>query len=124
MYKVFQGPSKSICLFHQLCGKCHLRGIHTLSVEVTLSNLFCLPFILPSFQTGISMGSKFFPFRGDPFSERDLPAVKQIGGHKNCLTCQKCWKNLNVNPLAFTVSLLCLWDFSIAMATNLKGCIK
>ena len=34
------------------------------------------------------IGSKFFPFRVDPLSERTLCAVKQTRSHKNCLSCK------------------------------------
>ena len=35
------------------------------------------------------LGSKFFPFRVDPFSEEALYAGKQTGSHKSCLPCKK-----------------------------------
>ena len=35
------------------------------------------------------MGSKFFPFRDDPFIEESWHAVKQKGSHKICLPWQK-----------------------------------
>ena len=33
-------------------------------------------------------GSKFFPFRVDPFSDRTWLAEKQTGSHKSCLLCK------------------------------------
>ena len=46
------------------------RGMDTLSGEAALSKLFCLPSEKESALKGKNLlGSKFFPFRIDPFSE-------------------------------------------------------
>ena len=58
--------------------------------------------ILPPFWKGVyskrkefaPLGSKFFPFWVDPFSEGAWCARKQAGSHKNDLPCQKMAKNL------------------------------
>ena len=46
-------------------------------------------------------GSKFFPYRIDPFSEGDSCTGKQTGNHKCCLPCKNC--PLKLPPYFITV---------------------
>ena len=71
-----------------------LRGIDTLSGETTLSKLFCpIPKWIYTIRKEFApKGSKFFPYRVDPFSEgagRMGGAVKQTGSHESCLLWRK-----------------------------------
>ena len=66
----------------------YLRGMNTLSGETTLSKLFCLPSEKGSTLKGknlLPIGSKFFPFRVDPFLEGAWCTENQIGTHKSYL---------------------------------------
>ena len=54
----------------------------------------------------VPLGSNFFPFRIDPFSEGDWCTEKQTGRHKSCLPCQKQWKNSNVSRVYVSSSLI------------------
>ena len=58
---------------------CDLSGLGTLSRQATVS-LFCLPFV-----KGSLLGSKFFLFRADHFSERTCCAGQKTMSHKRCL---------------------------------------
>ena len=67
-----------------------------LSGEVTLSKWFCLPSEKVSTLKGKNllpiefapMGSKFFPFRVDSFSEGNWCAGMQKESHKSCFPCK------------------------------------
>ena len=77
---------------------CHTRthdreckGIDTFLGEVTRLELLLAPFwkgVFSKRKEIAPFGSKFFPFREDPFSERDCWAGKQTGNHKSCLPCR------------------------------------
>ena len=59
-----------------------LREMDTLSGEATLLNLFCLPPEKWCSQKGKNLGSTFFPFGVDSFSEGAGCAGKQTENHK------------------------------------------
>ena len=54
-------------------------------------------------------GSKFFPFRADPFSEGASCAGKQTVSHKSCLPCIK-WLNIYHVYSVFLNSTFCIHD--------------
>ena len=54
-----------------------------------------------SFLKGVhSKGSKFFPFREDPFQLGVGVQGKQTGSHKSCFPCQKIMKIYHVHPVS------------------------
>ena len=52
------------------------------------------------------LGSKFFPFKVDPFQNGTLYAGTETGNHKSCLSCEIWWKIHQVYPA------LCKHSFS------------
>ena len=50
------------------------------------------------------LGSKFFPFIVDPFSEVSRPAEKQVESHKSCFSC----KSQPRDPIPFSTKRLTL----------------
>ena len=72
-----------------------LRGMNSLSKEITLKYGFdpSWKWVYSTWKEFAPLGSKFFPFRVDPFSEEHWWTGKPTGSHKNCLHCQK-WRKI------------------------------
>ena len=74
----------------------------TLSRETTLSKLFCLPSeerFYSKKKEFAPLGSKFFPFSVDPFSEEDCHTVHVKANSKShYLPCEKIVENFKVCP--------------------------
>ena len=65
---------------------------YTFSGKVTYEWIVCISFWKGAYSKRKEFapkGSKFFPFRVDPFLEGSRCPGKQAGNHKSCLPCQK-----------------------------------
>ena len=76
---------------------------------------------LPLFWNGVyskrkefaPLGSKFFPFRVDPFSEENLCSGKPTGSHKSYLPCKVCQKKSVSESSSLKDLMVCIWPCSL-----------
>ena len=75
----------------------------TLSGEITLSQLFCLPSdrIYSKRKEFAPRVRKFFPFKVDPFLEGARNAGKITGSHESCFPLKKGQEIYQVYPFTF-----------------------
>ena len=106
-----------------------LKSIAALSRKAILSTLFSSPFWKGSYSKTLfsspywkgvyskrkefaPRGSKFYPFRVDPFSEGYWREGKQSGSHKSCIPFQK-WREIHQVNRVFLRYMLSLYKCTI-----------
>ena len=93
-----------VCVCARACFLVSLRGRNTLSMEKIVS--IDLPpvqkRIPPNWKEFALKGSKFFPFRVDPFPKGACCAGKVKENHKSCLPCKSWWINCQIYSVPLT----------------------